>query len=66
MVKPQDTRIVVAMLKKQGWKPIRTKGSHTQWRGLNGTTYSIPDGHRTISAGVYRNILAKIEEDKRK
>jgi predicted RNA binding protein YcfA (HicA-like mRNA interferase family) len=51
------------MLRNAGWIPIRTVGSHTTWQGPNGTRYPIPDGHRTISVGVYRGLLKKVEED---
>lgn len=40
---------------------MRTQGIHTVY--ANGeVSVSVPDGHRMISAGVYRQILKKIEE----
>lgn len=63
MVAAQDTRKVVKMLKKAGFSPIRSgTGSHTMWGHADGRQVSVPDGHRTISAGVYRRILDKMKE----
>lgn len=51
------------MLRGEGFGPLRTVGSHTWWaKGAVGV--SVPDGHRTISPGVYRKILKAIEEAK--
>lgn len=62
MVSEQPTRKVVRMLKDAGWSPVRTVGSHTTWQAPNGKrSVSVPDGHRTISAGVYRKILKALE-----
>lgn len=66
MVSEQPTREVTKLLRKAGWKPVRTVGSHTKWAGPNGTAFTLPDGHRTISPGVYRKLLAAIEEDEAK
>lgn len=63
MVSEQDTRKVVKMLRGAGWTPLRTVGSHTTWKGPNGTTFSLPDGHRKVSPGVYRELLKKMKED---
>lgn len=51
------------MLKRAGWTPIRTVGSHTTWGSPNGSTFTLPDGHRTISPGVYRKLLKTLKED---
>lgn len=66
MTSSQDTRKVVKMLRDAGWTTIRTVGSHTVWVGPNGTSFSLPDGHREISPGVYRNLLKAMKEDEAK
>jgi len=61
MVSEQPTRKVVRMLRDAGFEPSRTVGSHTWWaKGSVGVP--VPDGHRTISPGVYRKVLKAIEE----
>jgi predicted RNA binding protein YcfA (HicA-like mRNA interferase family) len=61
VVKEQPTGKVVRQLKDAGFVAVRTQGSHTVYR--NGDVrVSVPDGHRTISPGVYRKVLKKIEE----
>lgn len=63
MVAAQDTRKVVKMLKKAGFFPARSgSGSHTIWKHEDGRMISVPDGHRTITAGVYRKILDTVKE----
>lgn len=62
MVSDQPTRKMVKALRDAGFQPTRTVGSHTMWRAANGTQISVPDGHRTISAGVVRKIMKAIEE----
>jgi predicted RNA binding protein YcfA (HicA-like mRNA interferase family) len=65
MVSEQPTRKMVKLLRDAGWTPVRTAGSHTMWQSADGTrSISVPDGHRTISAGVVRKIMRAIEEDK--
>lgn len=66
MVSEQPTRKVTKMLRNAGWVAVRTVGSHTIWEGPNGTTFSLPDGHSTISPGVYRNLLKAMKEDESK
>ncbi|WP_375163593.1 type II toxin-antitoxin system HicA family toxin [Herbiconiux moechotypicola] len=63
VVTEQPTRRVRALLRRSGWIIVTSSGSHTKWRGPGGTSFTIPDGHRTISPGVYRRLLAAIEED---
>ncbi|MDR6868465.1 putative RNA binding protein YcfA (HicA-like mRNA interferase family) [Microbacterium resistens] len=63
MVSEQPTRKVVRLLKDAGWSPIRTAGSHTTWASPTGATFTLPDGHRTISPGVYRKLLKALEEE---
>lgn len=53
------------MLKRSGWRALRTVGSHTTWEGPNGTTFTLPDGHNTISPGVYRKLQKALDEDNR-
>lgn len=62
MVSEQPTRKVVKELRTAGFRPTRTVGSHTMWQHPNGTQVSVPDGHGTISAGVYRKVLAALKE----
>lgn len=61
MVVAQDTRCVVKLLRKAGWKPIRHAGSHTTWESPTGVKFTLADGHKTISAGVYRELLKVME-----
>lgn len=61
MVSEQPTRKVVKQLKAAGFEPVNAEGSHTRWRHPSGPQVSIPDGHRTISPGVYRQVLAAIK-----
>lgn len=62
MVSEQPTRKVVKELRAAGFLPDRTKGSHTWWKHPTGVGTPVPDGHRTISPGVYRNITNAIAE----
>tara|TARA_B100000745_G_C19901451_1_gene302007 strand:- start:115 stop:315 length:201 start_codon:yes stop_codon:yes gene_type:complete len=63
MIAEQPTRKVVKALKAAGFTPVRTVGSHTMWVSADGTVkVTVPDGHRTISPGVYRKILAAMKE----
>jgi len=64
MVSEQPTRKVVKMLRDAGWNPVRTVGSHTRWESPDRTRgVTVPDGHRTISPGVYRQILKALEDE---
>ena len=63
MVTEQPTRKVVRELKAAGFTPARTVGSHTTWVSSDGAVkVTVPDGHRRISPGVYRKILAAMKE----
>lgn len=64
MVSEQPTRKVLRELRKAGFEPTRTQGSHTWWKHPDGRQMSVPDGHSTISPGVYRKIVAMIKEDR--
>lgn len=61
MVSDQPTRKVVKALTEAGFQKIRTAGSHSWWE-KKGVGISVPDGHRTISAGVVRKVMKAIEE----
>lgn len=62
MVSEQPTRKVVKDLRAAGFSPARTRGSHTWWTHPTGVATPVPDGHRTISPGVYRNIVSAMAE----
>ena len=62
MVSSQPTRKVVKELRSAGFTEDRTAGSHTWWKHPSGVAVAVPDGHREISPGVYRNILAAIKK----
>ncbi|MDI6630661.1 MAG: type II toxin-antitoxin system HicA family toxin [Rhodococcus sp. (in: high G+C Gram-positive bacteria)] len=50
-------------LKAAGFSRDRTVGSHSTWVSSDGLVkVTVPDGHRTISPGVYRRILAAVKE----
>jgi len=61
MVSEQPTRKVVRELRRAGFVPVRSRGSHTVYE-KNSVTITIPDGHPVISPGVYRQVLKKIKE----
>lgn len=63
MVSEQPTRKVVKQMRDAGWTPLRTVGSHTTWQSPTGATFTLPDGHRTISPGVYRKLLKALDEN---
>lgn len=61
MVSEQPTRKVIRELKDAGFVVVRRNGSHAVYQ--NGSvSVTVPDGHRFISPGVYRQILQKIKE----
>lgn len=63
MVADQNTRKVLKELRKAGFEPIRSgSGSHTIWGHADGRKVSVPDGHRTVTPGIYRQILATMKE----
>lgn len=63
MVTEQPTRKVVKALRAAGFSSVRTVGSHSTWVSADGVVkVTVPDGHRTISPGVYRKILAAMKE----
>ncbi|OMC10799.1 hypothetical protein A5735_16770 [Mycolicibacter heraklionensis] len=57
MIAPAPTREIVKQLKKAGFTSRDGKGSHTMWTCPHGTySVSLPDGHRTISPGIRRQV----------
>lgn len=67
MVSEQPTRKMQKELKGAGWVPLPGgDGSHTKYGCPCGKhTRPLPEGHRTISAGVVRKVRSAIEECKR-
>lgn len=62
MVTEQQTRKVVKQMKAAGWTPGAKRGSHTKWVCPAGEhTFSLADGHRRVSPGVYRKLLAALK-----
>ena len=62
MVSEQPARSVVRALRNAGWVEGKTVGSHTKWHCPGGQhTFSLPDGHKTISPGVVRKVTQAIE-----
>lgn len=64
MVSEQPTRKVIRELRNAGFVPVRRHGSHTVY-AVGAVSVTVPDGHRMISPGVYRQIMKKIEEAQR-
>jgi predicted RNA binding protein YcfA (HicA-like mRNA interferase family) len=61
MVSEEPTRKLVKRLKDAGFTPARTVGSHTTY--VNGSvSVTVPDGHKTISPGVVRQVNKAIQE----
>jgi len=55
VVSEQPTRKVAKDFRQAKWKPVRTVGSHTVYGCPCGRhSFSLPDGHKTISPGVVR------------
>ena len=53
MVSEQPTRKMVREFLDAGWTKARTRGSHSLWQcPADQHTFTLPDGHRTISPGV--------------
>lgn len=61
MIAPAPTREIVKQLKAAGFTSREGKGSHTMWTCAHGKySISLPDGHKTISAGVRRQVNTAI------
>jgi predicted RNA binding protein YcfA (HicA-like mRNA interferase family) len=56
MVSNEPTRTVTKRLKAAGFTATTTVGSHTKWVHPTGFQVTVPDGHRTISPGVVRQV----------
>ncbi|MEA9986091.1 type II toxin-antitoxin system HicA family toxin [Subtercola sp. RTI3] len=65
MVAEQQTRVMVKRLRAAGFVEDRKTGSHTTWKAANGTSVSVPDGHRKQSPGLVRKIEKAIEDAKK-
>lgn len=62
MIAPAPAREIVKQLKAAGFTSRDGKGSHTMWIcAHNLYSISLPDGHKTISAGVRRNVIKAID-----
>jgi predicted RNA binding protein YcfA (HicA-like mRNA interferase family) len=64
VVSGQQTRRVVKELRAAGFGPRDAAGSHTWWRHESGASVAVPDGHKTISPGVYRQVIKAINASK--
>jgi predicted RNA binding protein YcfA (HicA-like mRNA interferase family) len=63
MVSAQPTRKVVKAFKDAGWRRVRTEGSHSVYGcRCGGHTFTLPDGHREISPGVFRRAIKALGE----
>ena len=52
------------MFRDAGWTDGRTVGSHTKWHcPASKHSFSLPDGHRTISPGVYSKAMKALDAD---
>jgi predicted RNA binding protein YcfA (HicA-like mRNA interferase family) len=56
VVKEEPTRKIAKRLKAAGFTRTDAEGSHGKWTHPFGAQVSIPDGHRTISPGVVRQV----------
>ncbi|GAB09002.1 hypothetical protein GOARA_026_00320 [Gordonia araii NBRC 100433] len=62
MIGEAPTRTIIKRLKAAGFSPRNAIGSHTVWVSPSGNyKVSLPDGHRTISPGVHRQVNKAIE-----
>lgn len=60
VISEKPTRRVLRELRGAGFVAVRTRGSHTLWEHPAGVRIAVPDGHGTISPGVYRQVLAAL------
>jgi len=56
VVKEEPTRKITKRLKAAGFTRTDAEGSHGKGTHPSGAQVSIPDGHRTISPGVVRQV----------
>lgn len=66
MVSEEPTRSLVRRLKKAGFVRTEASGSHGRWQHPSGPMVIVPDGHRTISPGVVRQVNEAIADAKQK
>jgi predicted RNA binding protein YcfA (HicA-like mRNA interferase family) len=62
VVSEEPTRKLVKRLKKAGFVRTEASGSHGRWQHPSGPIVFVPDGHRTISPGVVRQVNDAITE----
>ena len=63
MVSEQPTRKMVKQFSDAGWTRINQVGSHAKWGCPCGKhTFTLPEGHRTVSAGVVRKAMKALKE----
>jgi predicted RNA binding protein YcfA (HicA-like mRNA interferase family) len=62
VVSEEPTRAIIRRLRKAGFARTDAEGSHAKWIHPPGPWVSIPDGHRTISPGVIRQVDKAIAE----
>jgi predicted RNA binding protein YcfA (HicA-like mRNA interferase family) len=58
----EPARSVTKRLRKAGFTATDAEGSHTKWIHQLGPRVILPDGHRTISPGVVRQVNKAIAE----
>ncbi|MDF3280900.1 type II toxin-antitoxin system HicA family toxin [Gordonia sp. N1V] len=65
MISEAPTKAIIKRLKAAGFTPRKARGSHTMWISPSGNQQvSVPDGHRTVSPGVHRQVNKAIEAAK--
>lgn len=64
MIAEQPTKKIQKRLRDAGFTPGRKSGSHTFWTGPSGASIALPDGHRTISPGVVRQVEKAIAQSR--
>ena len=62
MVSEEPTRKVTKRLKAAGFTRTDAEGSHAKWTHPSGVWIALPDGHKTISPGVVRQVNNAIKE----
>ncbi|NNG39804.1 type II toxin-antitoxin system HicA family toxin [Flexivirga sp. ID2601S] len=65
MIAGKPSREVQKMLRDAGWVVVRRRGSHTHWTCPTARhSFSLPDGHKSISPGVLRKLQKAMSECK--
>jgi predicted RNA binding protein YcfA (HicA-like mRNA interferase family) len=57
MAKEVKYREIERFLLDQGWRVLRTRGSHEIWGGPNGAGRLTTPRHGTVSPGVVRDVI---------